>query len=207
MRWFIWYNDDDLLITKWFVLCTVVYFTYTVVYWSDRGGKEFTLSVYRSTVSSALKPNEDTRHAQCFHAQCFHRTRTGVTGAALHDLYRGSNVSVIITNPLYEGSSGDLSTHGSDDQAAGGACGYGPVSVEHHKTCRAPPEGEPSLTTAKPTTAKPATAKPTSSSFVKLFSFLWPQCWVRDRNICQVRNCCAAGKKYFGKVSVQGDPN
>ena len=168
--------------------------------------KELALSVYRSNVSSALKPNEDPRHAQCFHAQCFHRTRTGVTGAALHDLYRGSNVSVMITNPLYEGSSGDLSTHGSDHPAAGRACGYGPVSVEHHTTCRAPPEGKPSLTTAKPTTAKPATAKPTSSSFVKLFSFLWPQCWVRDRNICQVRNCCAAGKKYFGKVSVQGDP-
>ena len=169
------------------------------------------LSVYRSNVSSALKPNADTRHAQCFH-----RTRTGVTGAALHDLYRGSNVSVMITNPLYEGSSGDLSTQGSDHPAAGGACGYGPVSVEHHTTCRAPPEGEPSLTTAKPATAKPATAKPTTaksatakpttakpttakpatakpttakpatakpttakptpSSFVKLFSFLWPQC-------------------------------
>ena len=144
------------------------------------------LSVYMSNVSSALKTNADTKHvhcfhaqcfhAQCFHAQCFHRTRTGVTGAALHDLYRGSNVSVMITNPQYEGSSGDLSTQGSDHPAAGGACGYGPVSVEHHKTCRAPPEGEPSLTTAKPTTAKPATAKPTPSSFVKLFSFLWPLC-------------------------------
>ena len=151
----------------------------------------FSVYIYSSNVRSALKPNADTRHAQCFHAQCFHRTHTGVTGAALHDLYRGSNVSVMITNPLYEGSSGDLSTQGSDHPAAGGACGYGPVSVEHHTTCRAPPEGEPSLTTAKPATAKPATAKPTTakpatakpttakptpSSFVKLFSFLWPQC-------------------------------
>ena len=38
MRWFIWYNDDDLLITKWFVIYGGL-FHITVAYWSDRGGK------------------------------------------------------------------------------------------------------------------------------------------------------------------------
>ena len=84
----------------------------------------------------------------------YHSSCTSTTEAARDLLYRGSNVSLMITNELYEGSV-DLSIDGSRDLSADGACGYDPVSVTHEGTCRAPPPGNQTTTTmtaAKSTT-------------------------------------------------------
>ena len=71
-------------------------------------------------------------------------------------LFRSSNVSLMITNELYEGS-GDLRTEGSGDLSADGACGYDPVSVTHEGTCRAPPPGNQTTTATTTMTAAKST--------------------------------------------------